>query len=130
MVNDDGFIAYINGVEVARKRIGVPNTFTPHDAVADGDVAVTTDGTITLDVANKLLVSGANVLAIQAHNYTAENADFYIKADLQMNDGTVLAASSSASWKRFIGTAEPDATVVSDEVDSTPDGPQTPGSTN
>ena len=123
--NDDGFIAYINGVEVARRRIGVANTFTPHDAVADSDQSSVQTETITLDAASKLLVAGNNVLAIQTHNYTAGNADFLIKADLQNNALTTTYAANNATWKYFVGTAEPDATVVSDEEQSTPDGPDT-----
>ena len=119
---DDGFIAYINGVEVARRRIGQPNTFTPHDAVADGDVGVLTE-TITLDAAAKLLVSGTNVLAIQAHNYTAGNGDFLIKADLQNNAATTTFAANNAAWKYLVGTAEPVSGLVSDEEESAPDGP-------
>ena len=122
MGNDDGFVAYINGVEVARRRIGLPNTYTPRDAVADGDVGVQNE-TITLDAASKLLVSGTNVLAIQAHNYTAGNGDFLIKADLQNNAGTKTFAANNAAWKYFVGTTEPVADVVSGEEDSAPDGP-------
>ena len=121
--SDDAFVAYINGVEVARRRIGLPNTFTPHDAVADADQGSVQNEMIILDAASKLLVSGTNVLAIQAHNYTAGNADFYIKADLQNNTATRTFAANNAVWKYFTGTAEPVAGVVSDEEESAPDGP-------
>jgi hypothetical protein len=91
---DDGFVAYINGVEVCRRRIGAPNTFTPFDAVADSDSAVGNE-TITLDVASKLLVAGDNVLAIQGHNYSKSNGDFLINAALQTNAGGILVSSNS-----------------------------------
>ncbi len=123
--NDDGFIAYINGVEVARRRIGVANTYTPHDAVADADQGSVQTEIITLDAASKLLVAGNNVLAVQAHNYTPGNADFLIKADLKNNALTTTFAASNAAWKYFAGTAEPDAAVSSDEEEYTPDGPDT-----
>ena len=120
---DDGFIACINGVEVARRRIGAANTFTPHDAVADADQGSVQTETITLDVASKLLVPGNNVLAIQAHNYTAGNADFLIKTDLKNNALTTTYAANNATWKYFAGITEPDPAVSSDEEQYTPDGP-------
>ncbi len=118
---DDGFVAYLNGVEVARRRIGVPNTFTRHDAVADGDASVQTE-TITIDVAAKVLVSGANVLAIQTHNYTAGNADFLMKADLQTNAGVALA-SNNGQWKYLAGVSEPVPNLTGEEDPSGPEGP-------
>jgi CotH kinase protein/Chitobiase/beta-hexosaminidase C-terminal domain/Lamin Tail Domain len=118
---DDGFVAYINGVEVARRRIGLPNTFTPFNAVADSDAAVATE-TINLDVASRLLVAGANVLAVQTHNYAAGNADLLAKFDLQMNDTTTLVANA-AVWKSFTGTSEPVPEPTGEEEDSTPEGP-------
>jgi hypothetical protein len=102
---DDGFVAYINGVEVCRRRIGAPNTFTPFDAVADSDSAVSNE-TITIDAANKLLVPGNNVLAVQAHNYTKSNGDFLSNIWLQTNSGTPLV-SSAVARKYRIGTSEP-----------------------
>ena len=70
VANDDGFVAYLNGVEVARRNVGLPNTFTPFDAVADTSRnTVASPETITLDAANRLLVSGSNVLSIIRMKY-------------------------------------------------------------
>ncbi len=118
---DDGFVAYLNGVEVARRRIGVPNTFTPHDAVADGDVAVQTE-TIIIDPAVKVLVTGNNVLAIQTHNFTRENGDFLMKADLQTNASVPLVVNNGI-WKYLRGLDEPIIGVSGEEEASAPAGP-------
>src|SRR4030095_15170513 len=77
---DDGFVAYVNGVEVARRKVGLPNTFTPHDAVADSPTFTTE--TITIDPPAKLLVAGSNVLAVQVHNTSINDPDLLIKPDL------------------------------------------------
>lgn len=122
--NDDSFIAYINGVEVARRNVGPPNTFTPFDAVADAARNnVSSPETILLDSANKLLVSGSNVLAIQAHNFTKTDSDFYVNATLQTNGGTSLVVGGNI-WKYRVGTSEPIApNPDGEEEESTPEGP-------
>ncbi|MDB6151102.1 MAG: hypothetical protein JWQ44_2550 [Chthoniobacter sp.] len=118
---DDGFVAYVNGVEVARRNIGLPNTFTPRDAVADSENSPTTVVTINLDPPSKLLVPGDNVLAIQVHNASLSNADLLIKADLRTTARTVVA--NNTTWKYLIGTVEPVTSPTGDEEESTPDGP-------
>lgn len=118
---DDGFIAYLNGVEVARRRIGLPNTFTPYDAVADSDGGVQNE-TILLEAASKLLVTGTNVLAVQLHNFSRSNADIYMRADLQTNASVPLVANT-ATWNYLVGTAEPVPNPTGEEEESFPEGP-------
>ena len=118
---DDGFIAYLNGVEVARRRIGLPNTFTPYDAVADADGGIQIE-TILLEAASKLLVPGTNVLAVQLHNFSRSNVDLYIRADLQTNAGVPLVANN-ATWNYFAGTSEPVPNPTGEEEESFPEGP-------
>jgi len=121
--NDDAFVAYLNGVEVARRRLGAPNTFTPHDAVADFETASPFTETLTLAAASKLLVAGTNVLAIQAHNFTASNADFLLKASLATTAGEPLVVSQ-ATFQFLPGTAEPVRPATESEEDpSFPEGP-------
>jgi hypothetical protein len=122
--NDDAFVAYINGVEVARRNVGPPNTFTPFDAVADAARnTVSSPETIILDAANRLLVSGSNVLSIQAHNFTKTDGDFYISASLQTNGGTTLVAAAN-TWKYRVGSSEPiTPNPDGEEEESSPEGP-------
>ncbi|MEO7319325.1 MAG: lamin tail domain-containing protein, partial [Chthoniobacteraceae bacterium] len=80
---DDGFIAYLNGVEVARVNCGPAKHFLYASQPAYN--AATTSGIIeyTLAAANTLLVSGTNVLAIQAHNYKTDT-NFRVNAGLRL----------------------------------------------
>lgn len=80
---DDGFVAYLNGHEIARENIGVPGTRPSHDEFAtlstyeaqmpSGGLPaqfVINDGTI-----RDLLNQGENVLALQVHNCSATSSD-------------------------------------------------------
>ncbi|HEX5175452.1 MAG TPA: chitobiase/beta-hexosaminidase C-terminal domain-containing protein, partial [Chthoniobacteraceae bacterium] len=119
---DDGFVAYLNGVEVARRRVGLPNTFTPHDAVADGASSATE--TITIDPPAKLLVPGSNVLAIQVHNVGINDPDLLIKADLRTTGpSNRFLVSNLDTWKYFPGTVEPVPQPSGEEENSVPEGP-------
>lgn len=119
---DDGFVAYVNGVEVARRRVGLPNTFTPHDAVADS--ATSSTETITIDAAAKLLVPGNNVLAIQVHNVSITDPDLLIKADLKTTGGSNrFVVVNTDSWKYLPGAIEPVPQPSGEEENSTPEGP-------
>jgi hypothetical protein len=124
---DDGFVAYLNGVEIARRQMGLANTATPHDATAASDISPATE-TINIDTPAALLKAGSNVLAVQVHNYTAANADIGIRADLRTTGPTskTLAASGS-TWRYFIGTGEPVEPTNEEEEDAasgTPEGPE------
>ncbi|NLX13353.1 MAG: hypothetical protein GXY44_06820, partial [Phycisphaerales bacterium] len=70
MVYDDGFVAYINGVEVVRSPSmgspAVPSTFKTKAAKAHDEGLPETLFAIPLE--GDLLKSGDNVLAIQVHN--------------------------------------------------------------
>ncbi|NPD45335.1 MULTISPECIES: CotH kinase family protein [unclassified Lentimicrobium] len=75
---DDGFVAYINGIEVARANIeGYPPEFddgTPTDhegQMSDGDSPDQFDVENPLDLLN----DGENVLAIQVHNQESSSSD-------------------------------------------------------
>jgi len=77
---DDGFIAYINGEEVARDNLGSPGDFVPYDELADGDkeAAMYRDrlpSEFDLAKSVSLLQTGENVMAIQVHNATETSND-------------------------------------------------------
>jgi hypothetical protein len=119
---DDGFVAYLNGVEVARRRVGLPNTFTPHDAVADSAISATE--TITIDPPAKLLVPGNNILAIQVHNVGINDADLLIKADLKTTGpSNRFVVNNTDTWKYLPGTVEPVPQPSGEEENSVPEGP-------
>ena len=76
---DDGFVAYINGVEVARSGIGTPGTQPAWDEFATGHEAVLyTGGTpekFDIDWAKDLFIEGENTIAIQVHNTSSTSSD-------------------------------------------------------
>jgi hypothetical protein len=74
---DDGFIAYVNGVEIVRVGLtGAPFTLVPHDATATShDVTGTpTWYEFPADVVASL-EAGENVLALQGHNTSLTSSD-------------------------------------------------------
>ncbi len=78
---DDAFIAYINGVEVARANIGNPGEQTPWNAPANNYYHEAKmyqgghpDAFIIENVAD-YLSDGVNVLAIQVHNHSISSSD-------------------------------------------------------
>lgn len=75
---DDGFIAYINGTEVARSNVAGINP--PYDALAfaNREAEIYNNGLpvrYTLDNPEAFLQNGENVLSIQVHNATAQSSD-------------------------------------------------------
>ena len=70
---DDGFVAYLNGVEVARRNLaGSP---VPYDATATAGHEA--DGFETIEISAYIdhLITGTNLLAIQAHNVSLSSSD-------------------------------------------------------
>ncbi|MCD6498540.1 MAG: metallophosphoesterase family protein [Deltaproteobacteria bacterium] len=68
---DDGFVAYLNGIEVGRSH--VPNgSIGPDDAASSHEV---TDGDEVFDVDPRLLQAGDNVFAVEAHNTDVSSSD-------------------------------------------------------
>ncbi|MBI4586915.1 MAG: protein kinase [Planctomycetes bacterium] len=77
---DDGFVAYLNGVEVARVRAGTPGERLAHDAPAD--LVVTDADESSHDVDPKLLREGDNCIAIQGLNSGPASSDFSLLPEL------------------------------------------------
>ena len=80
---DDGFVAYINGVEISRSyNMGTPGTAVPYDQTTEGDhEAVMYQGGIP-DVfildnndLDGLLQVGENVFAVEVHNVNSTSSD-------------------------------------------------------
>ena len=81
---DDGFIAYLNGVEIARSdNLGNPGTFVPYNQGTgyDHEARMYAGGLPEIFVVNssmldEILVNGQNVLALQVHNVNITSSDF------------------------------------------------------
>ena len=94
---DDGFIAWINGTEVAR--FNMPSGSVAYNGTASGALAepVPVQNDI-LDNPQSYLVTGTNVIAIQAFNASiGSSSDFFMSSS--------LGTSSNATWSA-VGISE------------------------
>lgn len=93
---DDGFVAYLNGVEVARRNVaGTPPAHTQlatvdHECSVCGGTCNAAE-VIDLTAFRSALQAGTNVLAIQAHNLTLASTDFTILATLASTEAGCVA---------------------------------------
>jgi hypothetical protein len=83
---DDGFIAYLNGQEVARRHM--PDGPATHETTASSHEAGTPE-TIALGTAGELLNDSNNLLAIEGHNTSADSSDFSLIPSLRTATDTV-----------------------------------------
>ena len=92
---DDGFIAYLNGVEVARRNADNPLTYDVSASAARDNAQAVAFEPINISAHLGELVAGSNVLAIHALNETAADADMLLSVELAASN-TVYDAE--ASW--------------------------------
>jgi autotransporter-associated beta strand protein len=111
---NDGFIAFLNGEEVARRNMGNAGMFAYHDQNAFNTNVPSAPATvISLGPANTRLLSGANTLCIQTHNKTITSGDFLSMADLQISGSPPASlVTNTAAWKYFAGMAEPSGGLI------------------
>jgi hypothetical protein len=113
---DDGFIAYLNGTEIA-KRNAPTNAASLHGLAVSTAVRTDTDAIVQekIDLTNAglpLLVNGTNVLAIQGLNTTAADADFLLQAELVAGDRTAYPTPTAQIYSTPL-TLTSSATVKS-----------------
>jgi PA14 domain/Bacterial Ig domain/CotH kinase protein/Chitobiase/beta-hexosaminidase C-terminal domain/Lamin Tail Domain/Immunoglobulin domain len=90
---DDGFVAYLNGTEVARRNAPVGTPTNTSAATTDHPpLLAKTPETIAVPAA--LLQSGTNVLAIHGLNQAPGNGDFLIKTELSQYTVTLGSTPS------------------------------------
>lgn len=106
---DDGFVAYLNGTEIARANLGTVGTLTPFNTLATNHEAngyqglAIDDFEIPFSVYSTLLVPGENVLAIQVHNTTATSTDLTSNAYLSAGfSGTTITFSNTLPWMNLV----------------------------
>jgi hypothetical protein len=76
---DDGFVAYLNGTEVARRGLGTVGIVPMFDQSATLREAGTSE---SIPICHELLVPGRNVLAFEVHNATLSSTDLSLKPAL------------------------------------------------
>ena len=103
MKYDDGFVAYINGVEVANRNAPATLAYNSIADPAHPDVLAVAYEDIDIDISNRpdLIHPGVNVLAIHGLNVGEADSDFLIQPK--------LVASGEASAPRYFGNPTPDA---------------------
>jgi hypothetical protein len=130
---NDGFVAYINGREVARANCGPTNQFI-YASQAAYNVS-TGSKQYYLGPASQWLVPGRNILAIQAHNAEQPSTvlvpeqitqhiptpEFKINAGLVMlsSDAFIVYGNTGGAWKYFVGRYEPSGGVVDEGLINT-----------
>ena len=82
-----GFVAYLNGVEVARRNAANPLAWNSSATNGQSDAAAVKFENIDISPAISLLQAGQNILAIQGMNLSATNNEFLILPQLA---GTTL----------------------------------------
>lgn len=104
---DDGFVAYLNGEEVARRNLeGEVGRTIPFDQLAVGAVL---SGPEEIDIsgAAHLLREGKNVLAIQVHRRARTDSTLAMSAELRANfiRGPIIQSTSTThvqvAWNTF-----------------------------
>ncbi|NLF39670.1 hypothetical protein GX586_09510 [bacterium] len=128
-VYDDGFVAYLNGVEVARANLGVTNVFTPYNTPAPTTHEATQIQRFYINNASNLISAGTNVLAIQVHNNTLGSSDLSMQADLDMvyEGAATYEAEDVADDYDWIELYNRGSADVSLQNWSLTDDPDTPG---
>ncbi|MFY7818841.1 MAG: lamin tail domain-containing protein [Akkermansiaceae bacterium] len=131
---NDGFIFYLNGVEVGREWAGPSKQYQYFDQVAvDPDLGNTTADTthittiINIGAANTKLLVGENTLAIHVLNRAATNTNFLCDPRLEIlsSPSTTVLIPQNATWKYFPGVVEPsgnpyDPSLLSSQILSVP----------
>jgi hypothetical protein len=84
---DDGFIAYLNGREIARANM--PGGTASYDTRAAGSHEAGSTETFVLGTAGELLNTGSNILAIEGHNTSLDSSDFSLIPALRSAANTV-----------------------------------------
>lgn len=109
---DDGFIAYLNGVEIARANMGAKHGFCYADQPSLNSHPWTGNETFNLGQISDLLQEGENIIAIQLHNSSLGSNNLYLDAGLKKTaGGLVNFVSKGSSWNYFIGLVEPSGGV-------------------
>ncbi len=83
---DDGFVAYLNGVEVARRNLGSPGTPVYYNTLATAEREGGPYESIDLTAYIGNLVAGTNVLAVQVHNRSSGSTDLSLTPELYWDE--------------------------------------------
>ncbi|CAN5141704.1 hypothetical protein BH23VER1_BH23VER1_29260 [soil metagenome] len=106
----DGFVAYLNGEEIARANAGAAHGFIYADQTAFNRNTNTGEQSFALGPAGDHLVPGSNLLAIHLLNDDLTSAT-RLDARLTIDDGPVDIVPPGSAWRYFPGLVEPSGGV-------------------
>jgi hypothetical protein len=89
---DDGFVAYLNGIEVARRNFNGTPAWDSHASSTSSDSAAVVFEDIDISEFISYLKGGDNVLAIHGLNTSTTSSDMLISAEL---DGTITMTTDN-----------------------------------
>lgn len=118
---NDGFVASLNGVEIARKNLGAAKHFVYASQRAYNPATTAGVSDLATVPAKDVLVTGTNILAIQVHNYDLATG-LKLDAALAITSGATLISSGAAGgqWRYFVGVHEPSGIVVDTKLVTQP----------
>ena len=90
---DDGFIAYLNGVEIARVGLGAPGSPVGPNSLAASHEAGSFE---EFRIDPSAFQAGTNCLAIEVHNATLDSSDLSLRPELVVSE---LLVSPSDVWR-------------------------------
>ena len=93
---DDGFVAYLNGTEVARRNFTGEPAWNSNASSTNSDDAAVSLASIDISDHVGMLWKGTNVLAIHGLNYSTGSSDFLISAELVAGEVSVGEVSPTA----------------------------------
>ena len=85
---DDGFVAYLNGVEVSRNHAPSNVSWNSKATSSVQDTFLLSNPIITNIGLSKLIVDGENVLAVHGLNLSRGSADFFLDVELKIKEKT------------------------------------------
>ena len=92
---DDGYIAYLNGIEFSRRNLGSPGSTVYHNTTSTAlhEAEIYAGGfpeQLDIDLNNFPLIEGTNTLAVEVHNYSSNSSDLSCIPFLTLGYGSIL----------------------------------------
>ena len=106
---DDGFVAYLNGVEAAAANAPTNLSWSASATGRRDNAAAAQFETFNLEDALPALRLGTNILALRGLNFGATNADFLLLAELETT--TIVAAGTNAGYFAVATPAQPNGSA-------------------
>jgi hypothetical protein len=98
---DDGFIAYLNGVEVARKNFAGPPAWNSAANTQNSDLDAIYLEPVDISGFKNSLLRGNNVLSVQGLNLSSSSSDFLISLELVASSSDEVENPSSVA--QYVG---------------------------